>query len=311
MTTPASASSSGRSEGSDHTPEYHQLRATLSSLQRAATRFTGQTAAGLGRDRDTIWDAVEPWLPLAERRLNEAARSPSQQAHWRGMISAACRPESTCLPPPDLVLLLSAARCLLRALMEAERPGPSVSDIADRVRGAISNGTYPPGSLLAARPIAADVGAPTLDRVDLALQDLQREGLIDISPSKRARVAGSTMLQGPAERIAAWLRFLIQSGVFPPRSAMPSVQPLARSLVSSTPDVSSALHLLADRQVLLIQRGHRTVVHPVPPFTVAIPPELDDLALKLTCRALPKVRPTGTDILAACRQTHIEPPRVR
>lgn len=272
------------------------------SLQRAATRFTGHTDAGIERDRETIWKAVEPWLPLAAQRLSEAARSPSQQMHWRQMINAVRRPSAPCLARPDLVLLISAARRLLRALMEAERPGPGVSDIADRVRHAIHNGTYPSGSLLGASRIVAEIGAPTVERVDLALQDLQREGLITISPSKRVRVAGSALPEDRPQQIAAWLRFLIQSGVYPPQGALPRVQPLARSLVSSTPDVSRALRLLADQQVLLVGRGRRTTVHPAPPFPVAIPPDLDDLVRELNRRALPGVRLTGTDLQAACSQ---------
>ncbi|MFC9543069.1 hypothetical protein ACFTXK_00225 [Streptomyces sp. NPDC056956] len=272
------------------------------SLQRAATRFTGHTDAGIERDRETIWKAVEPWLPLAAQRLSEAARSPSQQMHWRQMISAVRRPSAPCLARPDLVLLISAARRLLRALMEAERPGPGVSDIADRVRHAIHNGTYPSGSLLGASRIVAEIGAPTVERVDLALQDLQREGLITISPSKRVRVAGSALPEDRPQQIAAWLRFLIQSGVYPPQGALPRVQPLARGLVSSTPDVSLALHLLADQQVLLVGRGRRTTVHPAPPFPVAIPPDLDDLVRELNRRALPGVRLTGTDLQAVCSQ---------
>ncbi|MFC9131908.1 GntR family transcriptional regulator [Streptomyces sp. NPDC057099] len=280
------------------------MRTSLTSLRRAATQFTGQTIAGIDRDRETIWKTVEPWLPLAEQRMGEAERSPSHQTHWRAMISAARRPSGTCLPRPDLVALVSAARRLLHALMEAERPGPSAGDIADRVRHAISSGTYPPGSLLAATRIATETGAPTVERVDLALQDLQREGLITISPSKRARVAGSSMPEDRPQQIATWLRFLIQSGVYPPNSALTPVQPLARSLVSSTPDVSRALRLLADQQVLITERGRRTLVHPSPPFSVAAPTSLDDLILELNRHARPRLQLTGKDILAACSQTH-------
>ncbi|MEU4486607.1 GntR family transcriptional regulator [Streptomyces purpurascens] len=305
MSTPAGTGAPARGpEPHDGRPHYRQLRSSLVSLQRATTQFTGQTRTGSDRDRETVWNTVEVWLPLAAQRLREAEHSPSQKAHWQAMIRAARRPDPTCLPGPDLVLLVSAARRLMRALMEAERPGPSVSAIADTVRRAITDGAHPPGSLLGARRIATQVGAPTVERVDLALQDLQREGLLNISPSKRVRVVGRAQRAERPEQIAEWLRYLIQSGVYPPYTVLPPLQPLARSLVSSTPDVTEALRLLAKQHILLIRRGHRALVLPDPPFPTAAPPDLDDLILALTRRATPDEQLTATDVLAACTQTH-------
>ncbi|MFI8194028.1 GntR family transcriptional regulator [Streptomyces sp. NPDC085946] len=301
MTTSASTRSAPRVEHSERTPRYRQLLST--SLTLKASRFTGQTAAGIDRDREAIWNAVEPWLWLAEQRLDEATRSPSQQAHWRGMINAVRRPSSNCLPRPDFVMFLGAARRLLHALMEAERPGPDVSDVADQVRHALVSGMYPPGSKLGANRIAREAGAP-VGRVDLALQDLQREGLVTISPGKQVRAVGNGMPKDRPQQIAAWLRFLIQSGVYPPGSTLPRVRPLARSLVSSNAAAASALRLLADQQVLLASRGQGPVVHPAPPFPVAAPPDLGDLVRELDRRAVPGVQPTGQHVLAACDQTH-------
>lgn len=301
MTTPASTRSSLQSEGSQRTLRYSQVRTSLASLR--ASRFTGRTAAGIDRDREAIWNAVEPWLWLAEQRLREATRSPSQEAHWRELINAVRRPSSSYLPRPDLVVLLGAARRLLHALMEAERPGPDVSDIADRVRHALDSGMYPPGSKLAASRIAEEASAP-IGRVDLALQDLQSEGLVTISPSKQVRVAGNVIGKDRPQQIAAWLRFLIQSGVYPPGSTLPRVRPLARSLVSPLADTAGALRLMADQQVLLVMRGQRPLVHPLPPFPVATLPELGDLVRELNRRAVPGVQPIGRHVLAACHQTH-------
>ncbi|MFK0120138.1 GntR family transcriptional regulator [Streptomyces sp. NPDC090994] len=298
--TPASAAT-GLAES-----RYRELRRALHSLHSKSARFTGQTPAGLARDRETVWAAIDPWLPLAQQRLREAEHSPCDQARWRTNIQEASRPatKDCILPQPDMVLLVSAARRLLRALMEAERPGPGVHEIAERIRRAIHDGDYPSGSTLPLRRVAQDTAATTLERVELALQDLQCEGLVTISPSRRTRVTGSTVTQSRPEQIAVWLRFLIRSGVYPPGTALPCLQTLARSLVSSTPDVVSALRLLADQQVLAVRHGRRPVVRTTLPFPVANPPDLDGLTRELRERAAPGPPPTAETVLAACRQTH-------
>ncbi|MEU4659493.1 GntR family transcriptional regulator [Streptomyces sp. NPDC023723] len=284
-----------------------------------SARFTGQTPSGLARDREAVWAAVDPWLPLAEQRLKQAERSPSDQARWRTNMREASRPDADadCLPQPDMVLLVSAARRLLRDLLEAEKPGPNVHEIAERVRRAIRDGDYPSGSTLGLRRVAQDTAATTLERVELALHDLQGEGLVTISPTRRTRVTGQATHHSRPEQIADWLHFLIRSGVYPPGTALPCLQTLARSLVTSPPEVVSALRLLADQQVLVVRHGRRAAVRATLPFPVAQPPDLDDLARKLRARAAPGPPPPAETVLAACRQTHawwssrvIPPPRI-
>ncbi|WP_437009894.1 GntR family transcriptional regulator [Streptomyces sp. enrichment culture] len=271
-----------------------------------SARFTGQTPSGLARAREAVWAAVDPWLPLAEQRRREAASSPSDEARWRTDIQQASRPdtEADSLPQPDMVLLVSAARRLLRDLLEAERPGPSVHEIAERVRRAIRDGDYPSGSTLPLRRVAQDTAAPTLNRVELALQDLQCEGLVTISPSWRTRVTGSTPHHSRPAQIADWLNILIRSGVYPPGTALPCLRTLARSLVSSPPDVVAALRLLAGQQVLVTRHNRRSSVRTTLPFPVAEPPHLDDLARELRARATPGPSPTAETVLAACQRTH-------
>ncbi|WP_345616702.1 hypothetical protein [Streptomyces ziwulingensis] len=184
------------------------------------------------------------------------------------------------------------------------------------MRHAIHDGIYPSGSLLSLRRIATDTAAPTLDRVETALRDLQGDGLVTISPSGRTRVAGSATRESRSEQIAAWLRFLIRSGVYPPGTVLPSQLVLARILVSSGPDVVGAQRLLADQQVLVARHGRRCSVRRVPAIPVDDPPVLADLVRALRARSAPGPQPTAEATLAACRQTHawwsrrtIPPPR--
>ncbi|MBT2412068.1 GntR family transcriptional regulator [Streptomyces sp. ISL-12] len=304
MTKPALTAASATAGSAES--RYRELRSALHSFHRMSARFTGKTPTGLAQDREAVWAAVDPWLPLAQQRLSEAERSPSDQARWRTIIQEASRPatKADMLPQPDMVLLVSAARRLLRTLMEAERPGPTVHEIAERARRAIRDGDYPSGSTLPLRRLAQDTAATTPERVELALLDLQDEGLVTVSHSRRTRVTVNAVHQSRPEQIAAWLRFLVRSGVYPPGTALPGLQTLARSLVSSTPDVVSALRLLADEDVLVARQGRRCAVRTVLPFPVAEPPRLDGLARKLRDRATPGPPPTDDTVLAACRQTH-------
>ncbi|CAL9453597.1 hypothetical protein [Streptomyces sp. enrichment culture] len=181
---------SRRAVDTDHTPRLYALKRSLMSVHRATRHFTDPTKTGIERDRDIIRNILAPWLPLADQRLREATRSPAQQQHWHQLINAVRHTHATCLAAPGLLQLTTDARRLLRALMEAEHPGPSVADIADHVRQAIRDGTYPPGTLLTAGRLAADTQTPTPERLDLALQDLRHEGLVALTPSHRTRVTG-------------------------------------------------------------------------------------------------------------------------
>ncbi|MFD5454111.1 hypothetical protein [Streptomyces olivaceus] len=180
---------SRRAVDTDHTPRLDALKRSLMSVHRATRRFTDPTTAGIERDREILRTILDPWLPLADQRLREATRSPAQQQHWHELINTVRHPRTTCPASPGLFQLTTDARRLLRALMEAEHPGPNVADIADHIRQAIRDGTYPPGTLLAAGRLAADTQTPTPERLDLALQDLRHEGLVTLTPSHRIRVA--------------------------------------------------------------------------------------------------------------------------
>ncbi|MEU8560568.1 GntR family transcriptional regulator [Streptomyces cyaneofuscatus] len=284
--------------------KYQRLRAELGALQRTTARLTGD--ADTGADHEAIRAFMDPWLPSAEARLRDAGGSPSNRARWREIIAAARRPETDGETGPDTVALGIAARHLLRALMEAERSGPSVPEIADRVRQSIASGEYAPGSLLSAGRIAADTGcsAASVQRAELALRDLQAEDLVTVSSSNRIRVAGSKEVVDRAVQIAAWLRLLIQAGVYPPASPLPARTLLSRALVSAPPDVTSALRQLDKEKVLVCLRGTRPVVRPEPPFLVASPPEMASLLSRLGVAALPDTDLSHTGIREICHRAH-------
>ncbi|CQR61784.1 GntR family transcriptional regulator [Streptomyces leeuwenhoekii] len=302
MNTPTSTTESPE-QGVKGASTYRQLRSTLVAFQRAMAQFDSPTASATERAREAVWAVVEPWLPLAEQRQRQAAPSPSDQERWRQLITEARQLSTRHTPGTDPVLQCWAARRLLRALMEAERPGPSVSDIAGSVRQAISRGTYTPGTLLGMSRIAAEQDTPTVERVELALQDLQREGLVTISYSKRVRVAGNTPSTDRPTQIATWIRYLIQSAVYPPHSELPPVRSLALSLVSAPAEITTALRMLEDQNVVQRRPGQRALVLPAQPFPVAPPSDLDDLLTSLHHRALPGTRLTGAEVLTTCRRT--------
>ncbi|MGW0489080.1 hypothetical protein [Streptomyces olivaceus] len=285
-----------------------QLRSALQSLHRTTSRFTGRTPSGIARDREAVWAAVDRWLPLAQQRQREAEASPSDQARWHEILQAVRRPqtEEDDRPAQDMVLFVSAARRLLRALLEAERLGPNASAVADRVRRDIRNGVHSPGSTLGLHRIAESTAAPTLERVELALQDLQGEGLVTISPGRHTRVTGGTVHASRPQQIAAWLFFLIRSGVYPPGTHLPPLLPLSRSLVSSVPDTVSALRLLTAQKVLLARPGRRRAVCTAQPVLITEPPGLQDLVDEMRRRAAPnQPQPTPVTVLTACKQTHV------
>jgi DNA-binding GntR family transcriptional regulator len=276
-------------------------------LHHRTARFAGRTPTGIAQDREIVWAVVDPWLPLAQQRLSEASDSPSDQARWQRLIKEAGRPacEHNSPLPKDLVLLVSAARQLLRALMDAERSGPRVHEIAATVRRAIQDRDYQPGSTLGLRRIAADTAAPSVERVALALQDLQSEGLVVIDSYRRTRVASGAAHTSRPEHIAAWLCFLIRSGVYPPSTALPNLRALARLLVCSSHTVTAALRLLVRQQVLAAPTGRRYRVCATPPFAVARPADLTGLVRDLRERTASDRAPTAEKALLACRQTQV------
>ncbi|MEU2354417.1 hypothetical protein ABZ599_15865 [Streptomyces misionensis] len=167
---------------------------------------------------------------------------------------------------------------LLRALREAEAEGPSVDKIADHVRTAIQDGVFLPGTKLNVGQIAADLGYPaiTKGRAELALQDLQAEGLLVFR--NRWRVTEPT--DHPTQ-IAGMLRTFIQTGVYPPGSHMPIATALAREFVAQTKSLLEAWHELRDEGAVVIRAGSRPAVAAVPPFPVSASPAPDALVTQL------------------------------
>ncbi|MYQ48775.1 GntR family transcriptional regulator [Streptomyces sp. SID4985] len=275
---------------------YKDLRRGLSQLARLGVESSDP--ADTTDERQQAQDLVDLWLPLAETRLREAAESPSDQARWRKAIQGVAPPEEPnaegaeaegaeaegAEAESDFVAFLSGARVLLRCLLDAERPGPQVVAIADRVRKLIKDGEYPAGSWLNVSRIATEAGcmAVSVERARVALRDLEAEGLITFNPSSsRPRVVGEAKEPDQPTRIAGWLRVLIAEGVYPPYSNLPTGVQLARALATQPRDVTAAMRILATEKILNYRPNMRRLRKPWPPTDVAPPPEIADLAQKL------------------------------
>ncbi|MGV9427958.1 GntR family transcriptional regulator [Streptomyces sp. NPDC003656] len=284
---------------------YKNLRRGLAQLAQLDAEL--HDPAGATAERQSAQDLVELWLSLAEDRLREAANSPSDQARWREAIQAVTPPEESATEP-SFVTFLSGARVLLHCLLDAERPGPPVSAIADRVRKLIKDGEYPAGAWLPVGRIAAESGCLTasVERVHLALRDLEAEGLVTFSASSgRARVAGEARKPDRPAQIAGWLRVLIRAGVYPPYSELPTSQPLARGLVAKVQDVSAALHVLAAEEILNCRRGRRPLVKPWLPIDVAPPPEIADLAQEMRGLVTEEVDLSSANVRMTCHRARV------
>lgn len=285
-------------------PTFGQLRVILSEFETATAALN--VFADQADDRETIWRLVLPWLPLAEKRLREADCSPADQARWLEIITDVQRPDVDAEIIPDVGTLIHAAWRLLCALLAASRKGPGVREITERIRESVANGSYPPGSLLAVGRIAAEVGCPlvSVGRVRLAVRDLEAEGLITFSSADRIHVAYRSEAVDRPDQIAAWLCVLIQAGVYPPGSKLPTRLALGRALVSAQPFVADGLQLLHEQNVVTNRNGVRTVVRPTLPFPVVPPPDVDSLLPRLWDMALPGMDLSPTGIRAVCHRAH-------
>ncbi|WP_432061525.1 hypothetical protein [Streptomyces sp. S1] len=277
------------------------LRSALLRVHHAAKDLPYRSSSQAEQDRERVWALVEPWIPLAEARLQQAAGSPSDRTRWKGCIAGVRRPDAEGVPVPPLVNLGNAAIRLLHALIEAEAAGPDVKAIADYVRTAVTNSAYLPGTRLAPGRIAAELGLGRshFSRIELALQDLRGEGLVSLSPPGKWWVTAQD--ERPVQ-IAALLRTFIQVGVYPPKTHLPSLVPLARALVSSAPDVTAALRTLQNEGAVIRGAWARTTVHPVPPFPVQPPADSHALVDRLRNEAASDANLSAPDIRKTCKR---------
>lgn len=269
-------------ETPDTESAYSTLRSQLGAMHGVEATYDGVTG-----DTEAVRRLVKRWLPLATARLEAAEGSPSDQDRWQALIDA---------PQHDTGFLResSAARGLLRALMEASLPGPTAREIADRLRREIADGTRPPGSVVSRVRILADAGlaSATDRRVELAVQDLVAENLLVVGSANRVRVAGPG--EAPCDHrvpAAGLLRALVSGGVYSPMSSLPTRRDLAKILAVGRPVVGQVLRQLHDEKVLSVPLGAGAVVRPLLPFPVSEPPALQGLAARLRA-----VAPSGTDL---------------
>ncbi|MFE0778037.1 hypothetical protein [Streptomyces sp. NPDC058861] len=226
---------------------------------------------------------VEPWLPLAKSRLDQAADSPSDHARWKDLIAGV---QPLVVPaglPQALPILNDSVLRLLRALREAEAGGPGVTEIADHVRTAIRDGVLLPGTKLPVGRIAADLGySRPSERAELAFQDLRGEKLLAF----RGSIWWIVEPADQAAQVAGMVRAFIQAGVYPPGGPLPRTIELARQLVTAPTNISRAWSILREEGTLVSRTGSRPKTPPVPPFPVAVPLDLGALTARLCSLAL-------------------------
>jgi Bacterial regulatory proteins, gntR family len=230
-----------------------------------------------------VWDAVAPWQDLARYRLEMAAGSHADSARWLRLITAVQEPPDRNITEPTyehFVTLHGSGRAFFLALLEAEKPGPTVGDLRDRVHRAVKNGDYRPGQCLVRRRIAEEYRVCE-ERVKLALEDLGHNGVVVLSPSGRARIPAPFESADRAQEIAGWLGALISWGVYPAGTLLPARKRLARSLASETADVTRALRRLQGQDMLLWRPRTRPRVAPAGPPASPVSVSLNAAITKL------------------------------
>ncbi|MGW4289595.1 hypothetical protein ACWEIK_21990 [Streptomyces sp. NPDC004673] len=275
------------------------LREDLARLGRLCYFSTPILSAS---KRAKIESIVAPWRRLAQKYQHAARGSTSSHARWDALLDAARKPEHD-LAPADPLTLYSGAQELLRALHEAQRPGPTVRQLTTRIRRSITTGTYPPGSVHNVRDLAREVGLldRSFIRIELALLDLETEGLVTVDARKRFRVGKHTT--DKAMYVTDLLRVLIEGGVFAqPPALLPSASNLARSLIASYAEVRTALGKLADDRLVDLGNTRRPSLRADHPLVAKNPPTLPDLAAQLRAHAAGTSRPTDDDVRQICRQ---------
>jgi Transcriptional regulators len=129
------------------------------------------------------------------------------------------------------------------------------SQIADRLRERIADGTYPAGSALPSEAeLCAEFGvARNTARRGLAL--LEDEGLILTIPSKGRVVFGSAAAPYRYCQIADDLRDQIACGALAPGAAVPSEAELRRRYGASRNTVRQALAVLEGENLIVAEHG--------------------------------------------------------
>ncbi|MEU9746651.1 hypothetical protein [Streptomyces niveus] len=248
------------------------LRQALAQLRSAGNVHGAASMGAVVLGYRLVWQVTGPWIDLALQRLEESSDSPSDTARWQRLIGAVRCPADGSIAGATyegLLVLVGQARDLLRALIETEQPCVPVAEVARRITHLIDSGAYPPGSAPFAGNIAADLNIPA-PRVQLALQDLAEARTVSLGVNGRPRIPGGDDSNRP-ERIAEWMTTLIADGVYPPRTFLPVRTEVARSLVSSGPNVRAALRLMADERTLAILPKGTPVVRPDLPFPLRTP----------------------------------------
>ncbi|MFI5752338.1 GntR family transcriptional regulator [Streptomyces sp. NPDC051644] len=187
---------------------------------------------------------VEPWIPAARKRAEEATGSPTDSARWADLLSTLQGPVARVAAAGDAAAVAEIARearQLLMALRATLPPRIPVTQVANALRRQLLAQYYAPYTLLSAQRLAEAGGYP-LEDVTMALTDLAVEGTTQRVGMKWRIARGlSEDLGHSAGMVAEFLRALIATGAFPLGSRLPTRTDLARRLAVSRSTVSAAL----------------------------------------------------------------------
>ncbi|GGN51535.1 hypothetical protein GCM10012285_41780 [Streptomyces kronopolitis] len=225
------------------------LRSDQLALRRVGGARAAASSAAVSDAHARIDRHTAVWLPLAERRREDAAGSPADQARWGRLIKATARPAPADMSYEQLVVRVGTARDLLRAVAETLSPFVPVAEVAQWIEHRITSGAYAPGAALAPGRLAAEFAVP-LETVQLALSDLSGRGVIEWQANCRARIPGAHHLHDRPRQIAHLLRALVTGGAFPPGTVLPRQRELSRMLVTVPRPLVVALRLLVNEGLL-------------------------------------------------------------
>ncbi|WP_433860174.1 GntR family transcriptional regulator [Streptomyces kronopolitis] len=225
------------------------LRNDLLRLGRVAGAKSAASAGSVLNGHADLDKYAAVWVPHAERRQEAATGSPADRARWAELIKATARPEAPAVSYEGLVVRAGYARELLRALAETLPPWVSIADVAEQIKKRITDGSYPPGAVLAPGRIAADLALP-LPSIRLALSDLAAASVVEQKANRRVRVPGGDLRDDRPFQLAETVREFIRKGVFPPGVALPGRQELCRILVTTQPPLAVAMRTLFDEGLL-------------------------------------------------------------
>ncbi|MEO3976856.1 GntR family transcriptional regulator [Streptomyces sp. CAU 1734] len=219
-----------------------------------------RTAAALARDAAELHRRLRHWMPTAEACRRAEDTSPSARARWDELLHTASQPLS---PAPSIEYAIGLSvtlREMLRGVLRAAGPGPSIAEVTEHLTESIATAVYLPGSAVSPDRIAAQLDCPS-ERVRHVLTDLTARGALHARGARLVITTTDHQHTEQARYVAGQLRAQIGAGLHPPGTGLPAASSLARRFVCQQPVIVRALALLsADGLIRVPPAGRATVL---------------------------------------------------